>query len=291
MREYLTSEDICNQLCMERTVFDGVFLVVEGITDSRLFGKFADRDGVQIHIAHSKDNVRNVVREMSGKRRDDRTMGIVDPDLERLRGRSAKPPMFYTDCRDMEMMIIRSNALDDVIDEYGDREKVERFEERVGPIRDALISASYPVGMLMYVSQTRGLNLSFKDLDFSRFINAQTLSLDASAMVNEVLANSRSVRVGRKEILRTLDMECGQLDDMWKAARGHDTVDILLIGLRRGFGGFNASGLNEGELGGALRLAFSDACFAETDLYKDTDAWAAEAGVVLWTLNRSRSPR
>ncbi|MDO5861228.1 MAG: DUF4435 domain-containing protein [Thermoplasmata archaeon] len=290
MREYLTSEDICNELSMERTVFDGVFLIVEGITDSRLFGKFIDKDGVQIRIAHSKDNVRNVVKGMSGKRRDERTIGIVDPDLELLRGRTAKPPMFHTDCRDMEMMAIRSNALEDVLDEYGDPEKLERFRETVGPVRDALLSASYLIGLLMYISQTRGLNLSFKDLDFYRFINQRSLSLDASAMVAAVIDNSRSVRVGRKELLRTLNDEAEALDDMWKAARGHDTIDILLIGLRKTFGGFNAQGLNEGELGGALRLAFSDACFRETDLYRDTDRWAAEAGVVLWTLTRRRSP-
>ena len=163
MREFLTTEDICNELSMERTVFDGAFLIVEGITDSRLFGKFVDRGEVNIVIAHSKDNVRGVVKEMSGRRRDRKTLGIMDPDLERLRGRHARPPLFHTDCRDMEMMAIRSNALDDVISEYGDPEKVDRFEERFGPIRDALVSSSYPIGLLMFISQERGLNLSFKN--------------------------------------------------------------------------------------------------------------------------------
>lgn len=187
MREFLTTEDICNELSMERTVFDGAFLIVEGITDSRLFGKFVDRGEVNIVIAHSKDNVRGVVKEMSGRRRDRKTLGIMDPDLERLRGRHARPPLFHTDCRDMEMMAIRSNALDDVISEYGDPEKVDRFEERFGPIRDALVSSSYPIGLLMFISQERGLNLSFKNLTFNRFINPASMALDARQMVSEVL--------------------------------------------------------------------------------------------------------
>ena len=286
MREFLTTEDICNELSMERTVFDGAFLIVEGITDSRLFGKFVDRGEVSIVIAHSKDNVRGVVKEMSGLRRDRKTLGIMDPDLERLRGRHARPPLFHTDCRDMEMMAIRSNALDDVISEYGDPEKVDRFEERFGPIRDALVSSSYPIGLLMFISQERGLNLSFKNLTFNRFINPASMALDARQMVSEVLDNSRSARIGRKELLRILNDEAEQLDDMWEAARGHDTISILLIGLKRSFGGFNASGLDEGSLGGALRLAFSDECFRSTRLYADTTEWADEAGIPLWRLTQ-----
>lgn len=291
MREFLTTEDICNELSMERTVFDGAFLIVEGITDSRLFGKFIDRGEVNIVIAHSKDNVRGVVKEMSGRRRDRKTLGIMDPDLERLRGRYARPPLFHTDCRDMEMMAIRSNALDDVISEYGDPEKVDRFEERFGPIRDALVSSSYPIGLLMFISQERGLNLSFKNLTFNRFINPASMGLDALQMVSEVLDNSRSARIGRKELLRVLNDEAEQLDDMWEAARGHDTISILLIGLKRSFGGFNASGLDEGSLGGALRLAFSDECFRSTRLYADTTEWADEAGIPLWRLTQPEGPR
>ena len=291
MREFLTTEDICNELSMERTVFDGAFLIVEGITDSRLFGKFVDRGEVNIVIAHSKDNVRGVVKEMSGRRRDRKTLGIMDPDLERLRGRHARPPLFHTDCRDMEMMAIRSNALDDVISEYGDPEKVDRFEERFGPIRDALVSSSYPIGLLMFISQERGLNLSFKNLTFNRFINPASMALDARQMVSEVLDNSRSARIGRKELLRVLNDEAEQLDDMWEAARGHDTISILLIGLKRSFGGFNASGLDEGSLGGALRLAFSDECFRSTRLYADTTEWADEAGIPLWRLTQPEGPR
>ena len=291
MREFLTTEDICNELSMERTVFDGAFLIVEGITDSRLFGKFVDRGEVNIVIAHSKDNVRGVVKEMSGRRRDRKTLGIMDPDLERLRGRHARPPLFHTDCRDMEMMAIRSNALDDVISEYGDPEKVDRFEERFGPIRDALVSSSYPIGLRMFISQERGLNLSFKNLTFNRFINPASMALDARQMVSEVLDNSRSARIGRKELLRVLNDEAEQLDDMWEAARGHDTISILLIGLKRSFGGFNASGLDEGSLGGALRLAFSDECFRSTRLYADTTEWAEEAGIPLWRLTQPEGPR
>ena len=63
--------------------------------------------------------------------------------------------------------------------------------------------------------------------------------------------------MGRKALLSRLDDAAQDLEDQWDAARGHDTVSILLIALKKNFGSFNSRGLNEGELGGALRLAFS----------------------------------
>lgn len=284
MREFLTYDDICNQMSMERTVFDGIFLVVEGVTDERLFEKFISKGDVRIIEGHSKDNVRSAVKDMRTTRCDDRVLGIIDPDLDRLRGRRVKRPLFHTDCRDMEMMLIRSNALDDVLDEYGETDLVEQFTETIGPVRDALISASYPIGLLMAISQSEGLNLSFKDLDFSRFINVRTLSLNTEAMIDAVMFNSRSCRMSRKQLKSLLLREAEELEDMWEAARGHDTVNILLLALKRNFGSFNARNLGDGELGGALRLAFSDDDFRDTQLYRDTSDWANERGCRLWDL-------
>ena len=286
MREYLTSDDICNEISMTRSVFDGLVMTVEGVTDSRLYGTFIDKDTTKIFVAHSKDNVRNVVRFMSQNRHDKRVFGIIDADLDRLRGKKAKPPLFHTDCRDMEMMVIKSNALNDVIDEYADKDLLEKFEMRVGPVREALVSASYPIGLLMYISQTEGLSLSFKDLNFERFISTKTLSLDAHAMINDVLDNSNSCRVSRKALYQRLNDKAMRLDDVWDAARGHDTVDILLLALHRNFGSFNARNLGSGELGGSLRLAFSDRDFVKTELYRHTAKWAESTGLRLWDMVR-----
>ncbi|MBQ8178950.1 MAG: DUF4435 domain-containing protein [Candidatus Methanomethylophilaceae archaeon] len=284
MREYLTPDDICNQLSMGRSVFDGVYLMVEGVTDQRLFEKFIDKDGVRIAVGHSKDNVRNVVRTMSERRGDRRTIGIVDADLDRLRRRRVSPPLFHTDCRDMETMAIRSNALDDVLDEYCDVDALGSFTGSVGPVRDAVVGSSVPIGLLMHVSQRDGLGLRFKDLDFNRFVNPRTLSIDVHTMVSDVIGNSNGRRIGRRELLQRLDDEMASLSDPWDAARGHDAVDILLIGLKRNFGSFNSRSLTEGELGGALRLAFSDHCFMGTRLYADTSEWSEREGVPLWDL-------
>ncbi len=283
MREHLGFNDICNEVMMTRTVYSGAFVLVEGVTDDRVYGKFLS-DEARIIQCHSKDTVKRCIKELVQRRGVKEAVGIVDADLDLLDHKCPESPLFYTDCRDMEMMCIRSNAFEDVLDEYGDREKVREFRDKYGSIRDSLVEASYPIGLLMHVSKKNGIGLNFGDLNVSRFVNPKTLTIDIPAMIEVVIMNSAPSGISRKRVLRMLEDEIRRLDDPWYAARGHDTVAILLLALQKGFGSFNSRSLNEGALGGSLRLAFSDSDFVETRLYRDTSKWAEKAGLELWKI-------
>lgn len=289
MRRYLTSSDISNTASMLRTGFDGTILVVEGVTDSRLYSKFTNRKEVRILIAHSKDKVRTSVNELYNRRGERRVVGIIDSDLDRLKHNRAKGPVFMTDYRDAEAMILNSEALDDVLSEYGDPTLIEEFEGKFGKVRERVMKGAYPVGLLMYTSERNGLGLSFKSLDFRRFINKRNLDCDASEMVRESIYNTNSDRISHKYALRLLTAEMENGYEMSEVCRGHDLVKVLLIGLRDVFGADNAKGLREGELGGALRLAYDDGVFSATQLYRDTTDWCEEIGTPLWNI-RGRAP-
>lgn len=284
MQKYLTSSDITNTVSMIRTGFDGTILVVEGITDSRLYGKFTDRKDVRVVIAHSKDKVRTSVNMIRDKRADPKVIGIIDSDLDRLKHNRPRGPVFMTDCRDAESMMIISDALDDVLAEYGDPERLAQFESRFGSIRDRVMDGAYPVGLLMYVSDRNGLGLSFKSLDFRKFINKGDLSCDSNEMIRDSISNTNSDRNSVKHTARLLSAEMEKGHDKREVCRGHDLVNVLLVGLRDNFGASNARHLKEGELGGALRLAYDDEVFAKTQLYKDTKEWCDEQGMVLWNI-------
>ncbi|MGE0015127.1 MAG: DUF4435 domain-containing protein [Candidatus Methanomethylophilaceae archaeon] len=285
MRETLTPVDIANEISMLLSSVEGTVLVVEGITDSRLYGKFSDKEHVKIVIGHSKDNVRKSVEECWSRRGLVPVVGIVDSDLDRITGKKHPPPVFQTDRRDLEMMIIGSPALDDILCEYADAGELGEFERRYGPVFDAIISACYPVGLLMYISDKLKLNLSFRNLDFERFVDRRTLQTDVKRLVNEVLSSSMNVCVSRNELLRRLNEEISEEYDPIDFARGHDAVEVLLIGLKSIFGSFNSKNLSEGELSGSLRLAFSDVYFHGTDLYSETESWARKQCFRLWSLN------
>ena len=285
MREHLGFSDICNEVMMSRSIYGGAFVLVEGVTDDRVYRKFLSEDSIIIEC-HSKDAVKRCIKELAQHRGLKEVIGIVDADLDLLDRRFPDPPLFFTDCRDMEMMCIQSNAFEDVLDEYGDREKIQKFEDRYGSVKDSLVEASYPVGLLMRVSRDNGMGLNFGNLDVSRFVNPKTLTIDMAAMIDVVIMNSAPSGISKKRVLRMLEDEIKDLEDSWDAARGHDTVSILLLALQKGLGSFNSRSLNENALAGSLRLAFSDSDFAKTRLYKDSSEWANKMDLNLWRLRR-----
>ncbi len=289
MREYLTADDICNQISMNRSVFKGIVVLSEGNTDQRLYGKFLNRKAAKIIPAHSKDNVRNVIGKMVN-RRDGKIMGIVDRDLDELKGRILSQPIFYTDYRDLEMLLINSSALKQVLDEYADLDRLERFEKQYGKIHDVIINAAYPLGLLMYISFLRGYNLNFKNLNFRDFIDRRSLRVNVERMIESVIINTSGCELSRKNVLKDLSSQESKFTDKKAIARGHDSVDILLIGLRDTFGTYNTNNLNEGGLGGALRLAYSSDDFERTRLYSDTEKWASERMTRIWDINRPGNP-
>ena len=283
MREYIDSRDVANTVMMLATEFDGTIAVVEGVTDRRLYGKFFDKDKVEVVIAHSKSNVRSAVRETYFERRFQSVLGIIDADLDRLQGRKRNPPLFLTDTRDSEGILLRSKAFDDIISEYGDEDRIESFESAHGDLRKAILSAAYPLGLLMHVSEMNGLGLSFKDIDYESFIDRRTLQCDVRRMIDDIMSRSRSARqVSAKNIVQMLSSE--EEHDVWDVCRGHDLMAIMAIGLRYIFGGSNCRNITGNQLSGGFRLAFDRDDMESTELYRDTAEWCSRKGLELWSV-------
>ena len=281
MREYLSGDDIANQISMMRSSWRGAVLVVEGSSDLKMYARFAD-PSVAITIAHSKEKVLEVVRLMREKRHDDKVLGIVDADLDLVLGKKREPPVFATDLRDMEMMAISSPAFDSVMVEYGLRNRVESFQKRRGPLAQAVVDACYAVGVLMRISHDRSLSLSFKDLDFGSFVDPQSLTLDIRGMVREVIRCSRSPRVSEKELVREIAETAVSPEGRWLYARGHDAVEVMLLALQGGLGSPSAMRIGPAAIESGLRMSYEKSFFEKTGLYEDSRRWAESEGVALW---------
>ena len=283
MREYIRASDISNEISMKRSYFSGSFLIVEGVTDCRLYGKFTDKDECNIVVAHSKDNVRISVRESYLRRNDRKVVGIVDQDLDGLNGIGHKPPVFATDCRDTDTVMMRSSALDGVLLEYADPDKLEMFVNKYGGVRDAVAAACYPLGLLMYVSDKHEHGLSFKDPDHSLFVDRKGLKANIDSMIDIILSNSPHSSVTKKDLAAQLNKELKEERDPWNVCRGHDMISVLAIGLRDVFGSYNAKYVRSGEIGGALRLAYDKATFRSTSLFRETSKWSSDNRFKVWS--------
>ncbi len=284
MIDNLSSADIANNISMLRSSHKGPIIVVEGVTDCRLYGKFVDKDDVKVISAFSKDNVRRAVTEVWGRRMDRKVIGILDADIDRLCGKTYNPPIFLSDKRDLETMIMSTGALEDVLTEYADPELLDSFEDRYGEVRDVLARSTYPIGLLMFISSRERMGLNFKNIDHSYFINRKTLAIDIRKMIDEVFSQSINKGIGKKELADMISEEEEVLNDPWIAVRGHDAVAVLVIGLSETFGSYNSKGIKSGQLSGSLRLAFGNDYFKETDLFKDTSAWAEKNNFTLWVI-------
>ena len=285
MRQYLTVADISNTVLMMHSAFKGILMVVEGPTDHRLYGKFTDRSEVRTVIAHSKDNVKGVVREVTGHRGLKEVMGIVDSDLDLLMGRKVSSPLFRTDTRDAESMITSSQSFKEVLWEYADQDRLAQFESRYGPVIERVEDAAYPIGLLMYVSEVENLNLSFKDLEFLDFIDRYSLKCDLNDLCRAVVRNTAAPVIQARELRILLDEYLQEKHFVDEVCRGHDLVAIMAIGLRFAFGSDNAQHLRDSALGSALRLSYDIRDFNQTQLYKDTSAWAEGIGHRLWSMS------
>jgi len=283
VREYIDSRDIANTVMMLSTAFRGTVVVVEGMTDKRLYGKFFEKDKVETVIAHSKTNVRNAVMETYKDRGYKSIIGIMDADLDYLNERKRNPPLFLTDTRDLEGSLLHSNAFEDIMNEYADPDKTASFEDRYGKVKDAILKAAYPIGMMMFVADKYGLGYSFKDLDYEYFIDIRTLECDVRRLLDLVISKSTSARrMERKDVLQLYSLESEH--DPWIVCRGHDIMGIMAIGLRHIFGAYNSKSINADQLSGGFRLAYDRADIESTKLYADTGDWCSKNGLALWSV-------
>ena len=219
------------------------------------------------------------------RRNDERVLGIIDSDLDYIKGVAHKPPLFATDCRDLETTMIRSHALDCVLTEYGDPGKIDRFVSRYGDIREAVVASCYPLGLLMYLSDIKGHNLSFRDLDYASFVEKRGLKLNKEDMITAIISNSPYSLVSRETLMTRLEMELQEEHDSWGVCRGHDMISVLAIGLRDIFGGYNSRHIRSGELAGALRLAYEKDSFQGTKLFIDSSEWCANKNIKVWSVS------
>lgn len=279
MRDSINANDVANSVMMLRSAFKGTVVIVEGSTDSRLYGKFLDRDTETV-VAHCRQNVNNSVKELTNKRGVSNVLGIIDSDLDLMDGVRRSPPIFQTDARDSEGLLFMSGAFDDVLFEYADKDRLNDFRRRYGEPRDAIYSACYPIGVLMHISNRDGLNLSFKDPPFEYFIDRRSLRCDVRRMCEHICDRSNGSYVSPSRLADMIRMEPKM--DPSIVCRGHDIADVFAFALREVFGGYNARNLNGDQVAGAMRIAYDREDFDRTGLYTSSDAWASRRGMVLW---------
>ena len=276
MKQYMSATRLVTKLKMLRSgKKDKSFLVVEGITDARFYSKFVDASCCEVIIADSKQNVVSCIKVFN----EEKTLGILgitDNDFDGLEPViQVIPNLFVTDLHDLECMLVKSSAFENVCIEYGDKEKYIKFEAYIKiPIRDYLIKQAALIGYLRWYSLKEQLGLRFSNLQFEEFIDIKTLEVDLSRLIDHVLFDSKKVKdVESSVLIKEVRKLKARYYDEWQVCCGHDLMAVINLGLIHIFGNYNAKNLFPGQLEGNFRLAYTKEDFKQTQLYKQLLEW------------------
>lgn len=262
-----TTGDVVAEILMSRAAFDGSFLVVEGDSDSKFFRRRVCRESCHLIIAGSKDTVFGAVLKSSlgghvG------ILGAVDDDYDSVCNIPIPSPhVVRTDARDLETLMLRSPALDHVLDELADPTKLASLQAQEGvSVRDALINRALIFGKLRLLARCKGWSLDFKQ-QFSpwRFGAVETWSIDEAAIVSRASGLTGIPATDLQVLISQISIV-----DPYQVLHGKDTIEILAMGLRSKLGSHQQS---SDRILQTLRLAFDDKMAAACQLFKDIRGW------------------
>lgn len=274
MRELLTVDRVANKIRLLRSNFEGTFLLVEGRSDKMFYERFVDKKHCQLIVTSGKPSSKQraiEILEILEKSHFEGILAIVDADFDYLLNLfQSSPNILRTDTHDLESMIIKSPALEKVVNEFGSEEKMTKFNR---DIRGTLLKTGISVGYLLWTSQRDRLNLTFDGIKFNRFVDEKTLQIDELKMIREVNNKSQSCLLEDIDLQKKLTNYKSSSHDPWQVCCGHHLVEILSISLRNLLGSNKVVDVEFNRLEISLRLAYEEVYFQQTQLYSDIRIW------------------
>jgi hypothetical protein len=261
--------EIIAEIKMNKTAFDGAYLLLEGVTDSMFWNLHIDKKLCQIIVCGQKNAVISAVNELD-KLDICAQLGIVDDDFDSICTISySSDNLLKTDTNDLEISLLQSVALSKVLSVHGVESKIKIFEENHHiTIEEHLLNLSKNFGKLRLYNKVNSLGFNFiTNLSPARFIDEQNWSWKTTS--NEPLEVFSSC-IGKSidEIQVSIDSLCNAIND-WNLVQGHDTMKILSIGFKTVL----SNQVSEDTLTKALILSYDKEILQQTDLYVNIKKW------------------
>ena len=257
-----------DQIRLRRDAFKGIFIIVEGHSDKLVYSNFVNTETCQFTITDGKKQALNTI-EILDNSQFTGVLAIVDADFDRLENNLPESPnILLTDDHDLEVMILKTPALEKVIKERGSEEKTKDNN-----IREILLKIGQEIGYLRWVSQKYNLSLRFENLDLGRFIKKDTLSIDCSELIKAIKNHSQKPLLVDNDILEKMRELRNNEHDPWQVCCGHDIMEILSLALCRAWGTCKPTDVKAENLERDLRLAYERSYFYQTQLYCLIQNW------------------
>ena len=267
---HLTPHEIANEIRMTRSEYTGAFLIVEGQDDYQFMVNFISLSTCTIEVARGKQNVCDVI-DILDEDNFNGVLGLIDADFDRIEGGQQRSQnLVMPECHDLDMMLVSSPALDRILTALGSRDKLETFQEDV---LKALMERALPLGYLRLHSLRERLNLRFRGLRYSAWIDRSSFEPNTTKLINTVKNHSQRQDLSSSDLAIAIEELQDSNYDPYEMCNGADVIGILSVGLRRVLGTKDAGEVGEELLKMSLRLAYSEQHFRSSSLRKDIETW------------------
>ncbi len=282
MKEFINPDRIANAIMLKSNSFK-TFLVVEGETDFLVFNKFIDKQLCRIEVAIGCDNVIETLGKLK-ERGFDCALGVIDSDFRLLDKEDIEEEnIIQTDYHDLEIMLIKSEALNNVMNHYIQADKFDQHYGNYDSFRNHLFQVCKHIGYLKWLNKQKKYGLIFKPqtpdgnhLDYNKFISVSDLTFsDYGTLIQTVLnfSNGKAqITVKKVEIedeLKKFITDC----DLSHLCNGHDIVHIIALSLKRHLSNMNSRAVSHYQISKELGLAYEARFFEQTGLYHGIKEW------------------
>lgn len=283
MQRYLSEIDTIGEIRQARRHPIGknyLWVLVEGVTDQKLYAKLIDGNNTRVEMVPGKDKgvepLRNAMLMLIQET--DRVIGIRDADFLHLDEKQETiASLFLTDAHDAEMMLLSCDtAFESIVAEYLPRERVN-FKN----FRHKLLASLVFLAGIRWLNNTESLELNFKGIGLNSFYNAINLKLDKIKCIQEI--ETRSPNKKRPIQLDEIDQKIVDISDLCNLCNGHDVEKafaqhITIVNKSVS----NSNGVKDTDIGKALRIAYRRENFVTTKLYINLKNWEVQTGYALF---------
>jgi len=293
MEGYMTPDRTANAVMLDFR-FQGYHLLVEGIKDVKLYGKFIQRDNIKIRPAFGHQKVKDVIAILD-ERGFDKRVGIIDSDFKKIMEIPEDlEGVFMTDDHDIEVMIIKTKALENVLNLYCSDENIEKYEREKGiSIRDSLFNVGKEIGYLKYANRLYDLGLVFKPkllegntIRYNKFTCTKNLDfLGHLEMIKTIMNYSRDKGTDLSDeetiVEKYKEVSVNEFD-LLQLVNGHDLSNLLYILMKKVLKSNNKMLSDYKAVEDSLILAYESAYFKETDIYTSIVNWGRNKEIVIF---------
>lgn len=285
MREDINKNDYYGQIKLWKSgrKADSVAILVESKNDEIFFRKLVNEKTATIFSVSGYQNVIDVLNKIQEKDKFNFVIGVIDADFRRITNENlGLKTIFFTDGHDLEMMTIKSEVWELVINQYKDKDKLDSFEKSKGNIKDFLLKLSKEVANVRFLNHTEKLGLIFKSVDkkngnynfinYADFIDKNTLAFNKNNMLKTIENKSEKQKFFSNNPNHTnrLVEITNENYDLYDFCNGHDFMNILALSFEKAIGSKKISGK---ELENFFCGSYRSSDFQKTQLYLSLTNW------------------